>query len=54
MAREFCLILEGCYVTRHVTGDKGSVRVLRRVVELLLAAHLPATAFEEDCAADAN
>ena len=54
MAREFCLILEGCYVTRHVTGDKGSIGVLRRVVELLLAAHLPAAAFEEECAAGAN
>jgi AcrR family transcriptional regulator len=44
MAREFCLILEGVYVTRQVTGDKRSIEVARRVANLVIAAHLPETA----------
>jgi hypothetical protein len=41
MARELCLIMEGAYVTRQVTGDKQSIAVARRVADLVLAAHLP-------------
>jgi len=41
MARELCLILEGAYVTRQVTGDKQSIEVARRVADLVIAAHLP-------------
>jgi AcrR family transcriptional regulator len=44
LAREFCLILEGVYVTRQVTGNKQSVDIGRRIVDLVLAAHLPETA----------
>jgi len=45
MARELCLIMEGAYVTRQVTGDKRSVDVARRVADLVIAAHLPAAAY---------
>ena len=44
MARELCLIMEGAYVTRQVTGDKHSIEVARRVANLVIAAHLPDTA----------
>jgi hypothetical protein len=44
MARELCLIMEGAYVTRQVTGDKQSVEVARRVANLVIAAHLPEAA----------
>ena len=40
MARELCLIMEGAYVTRQVTGDKQSIDVARRVADLVIAAHL--------------
>jgi AcrR family transcriptional regulator len=41
LARELCLIMEGAYVTRQVSGDKQSVDVARRVADLVIAAHLP-------------
>ena len=44
MARELCLILEGAYVTRQVTGDKQSIDVARRIADLVIAAHLPEAA----------
>jgi AcrR family transcriptional regulator len=43
MARELCLIMEGAYVTRQVTGNKHGIDVARRVAELVIAAHLPET-----------
>ena len=43
MARELCMIMEGAYVTRQVTGDRQSVEVARRVADLVIAAHLPET-----------
>jgi AcrR family transcriptional regulator len=44
LARELCLIMEGAYVTRQVTGNKHSIDVARRVADLVIAAHLPETA----------
>jgi AcrR family transcriptional regulator len=40
MARELCLVMEGAYVTRQVTGDKSSVDVARRVADLVIDSHL--------------
>ncbi|HEX5470771.1 MAG TPA: TetR/AcrR family transcriptional regulator [Lacipirellulaceae bacterium] len=37
LARELCLIMEGAYVTRHVTGNKQTVDIARRVAELVIA-----------------
>jgi len=41
LARELCLIMEGAYVTRHVTGNKQTVEIARRVAELVIAAGCP-------------
>jgi AcrR family transcriptional regulator len=44
MARELCMIMEGVYVTRQVTGDKQSIKIARRLADLVIAAHLPKAA----------
>ncbi len=41
LARELCLIIEGAYVTRHVTGDKHTIDVARRLGELVIGQHFP-------------
>jgi AcrR family transcriptional regulator len=41
LARELCLIIEGAYVTRHVTGDKQTIDVARRLGEMVIAKHFP-------------
>jgi AcrR family transcriptional regulator len=41
MAQELCLIMEGAYVTRHVTGNPATAAIARRVAEGVIAAHLP-------------
>jgi AcrR family transcriptional regulator len=41
LAQELCLIMEGAYVTRQVTGNRLSIAVARRVADSVLAAHLP-------------
>ena len=41
LARELCLIMEGAYVTRQVTGNQRTIDVARRVTAVVLAAHLP-------------
>jgi AcrR family transcriptional regulator len=47
MARELCLIIEGAYVTRHVTGDPLTINVARQLGELVIAKHFS----QEACAA---
>jgi AcrR family transcriptional regulator len=41
LARELCLIMEGAYITRHVTGDKQTVELARHVARLVIAAGCP-------------
>jgi AcrR family transcriptional regulator len=41
MARELCLIMEGAYVTRQVSGNRESIDIARRLADLVIAAHLP-------------
>lgn len=48
LAKELCLIMEGAYVTRHVTGDKQAVEIARRVARLVIAAGCPQESV--DCA----
>jgi AcrR family transcriptional regulator len=48
LAKELCLIMEGAYVTRHVTGSKQTVEIARRIAELAIAARCPE--HEVDCA----
>jgi AcrR family transcriptional regulator len=38
LAKELCLIMEGAYVTRHVTGDKRTVEISRRLAQLAITA----------------
>ena len=41
LAQELSLIMEGVYVTRHVTGDSKSLAIARRLAERVLAEHVP-------------
>jgi AcrR family transcriptional regulator len=47
LAKELCLIMEGAYVTRHVTGNKQTVEIARRVADLVIGSSCPQTA--TDC-----
>src|SRR5215475_10213049 len=38
LAKELCLLMEGAYVTRHVTQNKQTVDIARRVAKLVIAA----------------
>lgn len=40
MAQELCLIIEGAYVTRQVTGDPQTIDVARRVANSIIASRL--------------
>jgi AcrR family transcriptional regulator len=44
LAKELCLIMEGAYVTRHVSGNKQTVDIARRVANLVITAACPQTA----------
>ncbi len=44
MAQELCLIIEGAYVTRQVTGDPQTIAIARRVAESVIGKRLPTTA----------
>jgi AcrR family transcriptional regulator len=41
LAKELCLIMEGAYVTRHVSGNKQTVDIARRVASLAITAGCP-------------
>jgi AcrR family transcriptional regulator len=40
-ARELCMIIEGAYVTRHLSGDPKTIDIARRLGELVIAKHFP-------------
>jgi AcrR family transcriptional regulator len=40
LARELCLICEGAYVTRHLSGNPQTIDLARNVAELVIAKHL--------------
>lgn len=44
LARELCLIMEGVYVTRHVTGNKETIAIARKLADLAITARCPAPA----------
>ena len=48
LAKQLCLIMEGAYVTRHVTGNTQTVEIARGVAELVIASACPQTSV--DCA----
>jgi AcrR family transcriptional regulator len=41
LAQELCLLMEGAYVTRVVTGNKNTVDIARRVAKLVIASQCP-------------
>jgi AcrR family transcriptional regulator len=41
LAQELCLIMEGVYVTRQVTGRPDTIAIARRLAERVLAGHVP-------------
>jgi AcrR family transcriptional regulator len=41
LAQEMCLIMEGAYVTRHVTGNRQTIDIARRVARLVIASRCP-------------
>jgi AcrR family transcriptional regulator len=41
LARELCLVMEGAYITRQITGDPNTIDIARRVADLVIASHLP-------------
>jgi AcrR family transcriptional regulator len=40
LAAELCLVIEGAYVTKHVTGNAHTLDIARRVGERVILAHL--------------
>jgi AcrR family transcriptional regulator len=40
LARQLCLVMEGAYVTRHVTGRADTVELARRIADNVIASHL--------------
>jgi len=46
LARELCLIVEGAYVTRHVSGNRDTIDVARRIARLTIAARCSAATNE--------
>lgn len=53
LAQELCLVMEGAYVTRHVTGNPETVAIARRVADRIIDAHLRTTPHASDSAVDA-
>jgi AcrR family transcriptional regulator len=43
-AQEYCMILEGAYVTRQVMGRQETPSIVRRLTELVVSNHLPVAA----------
>jgi AcrR family transcriptional regulator len=46
LAKELCLIMEGAYVTRHVTGNKQTIEIARRVADLVIRSGCPQKAVD--------
>ncbi len=44
LAQELCLVMEGAYVTRQVTGKRETLAIARRVADRIIAAHVPGCA----------
>jgi hypothetical protein len=43
LAQELCLIMEGVYVTRHVSGNPLAVEIARSIARRVIDGHLPVT-----------
>ena len=42
-AKEFCMVLEGLYVTRSVTGEVHAITVARSLIDGIIERHIPGT-----------
>lgn len=42
LAQELCLIMEGAYVTRQVSGNKDTIAIARGIARLVISARCPA------------
>lgn len=42
LAQELCLVMEGVYVTRHVTGRRDAIAIARRLADRIINDHLDA------------
>ena len=42
LAQELCMIMEGAYVTRHVSGNKSTSEIARRMARLVIGSHCAA------------
>ena len=40
LAEELCLIIEGAYVTKHVTGNRNTIDIARRLAHLAIATQI--------------
>jgi AcrR family transcriptional regulator len=52
LAQELCLIMEGAYVTRQVTGNKDTVNIARRVARLAIESRCSARDAKEHFGSD--
>lgn len=46
LAQELCLIMEGAYVTRHVTGNQQTIGIARNIADMVIASRCPHSASE--------
>jgi AcrR family transcriptional regulator len=43
LAQELCLLMEGAYVTKHVTGKENTIDIARRLAQLIIDSRCPCT-----------
>ena len=43
LAQELCLLIEGAYVTKHVTGKENTIEIARHLAQLVIDSHCPCT-----------
>jgi len=43
LAQELCLLMEGAYVTQHVTGKENTIEIARRLAQLVIDSHCSCT-----------
>jgi len=41
LAQEFCMVIEGAYVTRTVTGNPATIQIARSLADQIIARHVP-------------
>lgn len=44
LAQELCLVMEGTYVTRQVTGNPETIAIARRIADQIIGTHCPNSA----------